>query len=31
MMPGRKKTPTQKELEEAVRAKKLAGGSGKPH
>ena len=29
-MPRRKKMPTQKELEEAARAKKLASGSGKP-
>ena len=30
-MPQWKKTPTQKELVNAARARKLAGGSGKPH
>ena len=30
MMPRQKKMPTQKELEEVARARKLAGGSGKP-
>ena len=31
MMPWWKKMPTQKELVNAARARKLAGGSGKPH